>query len=53
MVQPAEKARKEIDQLLTAAGWHVCDPKEANISAQRGVTNQSKGRRYPFRYARP
>jgi type I restriction enzyme R subunit len=35
---PAEhEARQLIDQLLTAAGWHVCDLADANIHAARGV----------------
>jgi type I restriction enzyme R subunit len=35
---PAEQeARKLIDQLLTAAGWHVRDLADANIHAARGV----------------
>jgi len=37
MVQPEAQARQTIDKLLTAAGWHVCDPAEANITAHRGV----------------
>ena len=37
MVQPEAKAREIIDQLLTAAGWHVCNPAAANITAHRGV----------------
>ena len=37
MVQPEEHARQLIDRLLTAAGWHVCDPGEAHLSAHRGV----------------
>jgi type I restriction enzyme R subunit len=37
MLEPERKARETIDRLLTAAGWHVCDPAEANISAYRGV----------------
>lgn len=31
------KARQEIDRLLGAAGWHVCDMAQANIHAARGV----------------
>jgi len=31
------RARAEIDRLLTAAGWHVCDYKAADIHAARGV----------------
>ncbi|MBT0663654.1 DEAD/DEAH box helicase family protein [Geobacter pelophilus] len=34
---PEEKAREEIDRLLIQAGWLVCDLKEANIHAGRGV----------------
>jgi type I restriction enzyme R subunit len=37
MTAPEEQARKEIDRLLEAAGWHVCDAKAANIHAARGV----------------
>ena len=35
--QPELKARETIDQLLTSAGWHVCDAAQANIHAARGV----------------
>jgi len=31
------EARVSIDQLLTAAGWHICDASRANIRAARGV----------------
>lgn len=31
------EARENIDQLLSAAGWHVCDAAKANIHAARGV----------------
>jgi len=34
---PEAQAREEIDRLLTAAGWHVCGVKEANIHVARGV----------------
>ena len=34
---PEAKAREEIDRLLRAAGWHVCDMADANIHAARGV----------------
>ena len=34
---PEQRARQEIDRLLEAAGWHVCDYKGANIHAARGV----------------
>jgi type I restriction enzyme R subunit len=35
--QPEQQAREEIDQLLASAGWEVCDPGEANISAYKGI----------------
>jgi len=34
---PEDKAREEIDRLLTQAGWLVCDPGDANIVAHDGV----------------
>ena len=34
---PELKARQEIDRLLAAAGWQVCDMAQANIHAARGV----------------
>ncbi|KAF0164292.1 MAG: hypothetical protein FD157_2246 [Rhodocyclaceae bacterium] len=37
MAQPEQQAREEIDRLLKAAGWSVCDLAEANIPATRGV----------------
>ncbi len=30
---PEQKARAGIDQLLVAAGWHVCNPADANLLA--------------------
>lgn len=35
--QPEQQARGNIDRLLEAAGWHVCDADAANIHASRGV----------------
>ncbi|MBI3432959.1 MAG: DEAD/DEAH box helicase family protein [Hydrogenophilales bacterium] len=35
--QPEQQARGNIDGLLEAAGWHVCDADAANIHAARGV----------------
>ena len=35
--KPEEEAREKIDSLLDGAGWHVCDLKDANIHAHRGV----------------
>ncbi len=34
---PEQKARVNIDALLVAAGWHVCDAADAHIHAARGV----------------
>ncbi|MHB1144688.1 MAG: type I restriction endonuclease subunit R [Thiobacillus sp.] len=34
---PEQQARGNIDVLLEAAGWHVCDASAANIHAARGV----------------
>jgi type I restriction enzyme R subunit len=34
---PEQRARENIDKLLEAAGWHVCDADAANIHASRGV----------------
>ena len=37
VTKPEEEARVAIDQLLTAAGWHVQDAKAANLHAALGV----------------
>lgn len=37
MGNPEQDARRQIDQLLVLAGWHVCDIDQANIMAYRGV----------------
>ncbi|MBX3673101.1 MAG: DEAD/DEAH box helicase family protein [Burkholderiales bacterium] len=34
---PEAQARQEIDRLLEAAGWHVCDARAVNLHAARGV----------------
>jgi len=34
---PEQQARESIDELLTAAGWHICDADKANIHAACGV----------------
>jgi type I restriction enzyme R subunit len=34
---PEDKAREEIDRMLTIAGWHVCNYKESDIRAGTGV----------------
>lgn len=36
-MNPAEKARQHIDQLLNAAGWQVQDLRNLNLGASRGV----------------
>ena len=36
-LKPEERARAEIDRLLTAAGWHVQDAKAADLHAGLGV----------------
>ena len=36
-MKPEDNARKQIDELLRQAGWAVCDPQDAHISAHRGV----------------
>ena len=35
--QPEQEAHKNIDRLLTQAGWSVCDANQANIHGARGV----------------
>jgi type I restriction enzyme, R subunit len=35
--QPERQARENIDALLQAGGWHVCNASDANIHAARGV----------------
>jgi type I restriction enzyme, R subunit len=35
--KPEDIAREEIDKMLEKSGWHVCDYKDANIHAHRGV----------------
>ena len=35
--KPEDKAREVIDKMLEKSGWHVCDYKDANIHAHRGV----------------
>ncbi|MEW6599826.1 MAG: type III restriction endonuclease subunit R, partial [Nitrospirota bacterium] len=37
VIKPEDKAREVIDDMLEKAGWHVCDYKDANIHAHRGV----------------
>jgi type I restriction enzyme R subunit len=37
MVGPEDKAREDIDAQLAAAGWHVCDIADLNISAYKGI----------------
>jgi type I restriction enzyme R subunit len=35
--QPEQQARRNIDRLLMAAGWHVCAASAAILQAARGV----------------
>ncbi len=35
-MRPEDQARENIDKLLHAAGWLVCDASSANIHAARG-----------------
>jgi type I restriction enzyme, R subunit len=35
--KPEDKAREVIDKMLDKSGWHVCDYRDANIHAHRGV----------------
>jgi type I restriction enzyme R subunit len=37
MTTPEARARADIDRLLAAAGWHVCNVRDANLNAARGV----------------
>ena len=39
---PEDKARENIDRLLTQAGWAVHDQSDANILAHAGVETQSE-----------
>src|ERR1700675_4071408 len=36
-ITPEDRARENIDKLLTAAGWIVQDRKQTNLAAGRGV----------------
>ena len=36
-MKPEEKARQNIDRLLTAAGWTIQDRKQRNLGASQGV----------------
>jgi type I restriction enzyme R subunit len=37
VLNPEAQARENIDRLLIAAGWHVCDMTDANMHAAKGV----------------
>ena len=39
---PEDKARENINRLLTQAGWAVHDQSDANILAHVGLENQSE-----------
>jgi type I restriction enzyme R subunit len=34
---PEQRARVQIDELLVAAGWHVCDVRQVNLHGALGV----------------
>lgn len=36
-MKPEERARVPVDELLVAAGWHVCDVSQANLRGALGV----------------
>ncbi len=36
-MKPEEKTRKQIDQMLEAAGWNIQDLREFNLGASLGV----------------
>jgi hypothetical protein len=42
MLHMEESASQNIDQLLNAAGWWVCDPQDAHITAHRGGSHLSQ-----------
>ena len=42
-MSPEERAREEIDRLLTAAGWSVADVAQGDLRAGRGVTVRAYG----------
>ncbi len=41
--QPEQQARGNIDALLKAAGWHVCDADKANIHAAGVIEAKKEG----------
>ena len=41
-MKPEERARVRIDQLLQAAGWHVCDVDQVNLHASLGVAKRQE-----------
>ena len=47
---PEAQARQEIDRLLEAAGWHVCDAKAVNLHAARGVADRAAEEADRFTY---
>ena len=36
-MQPEDRARVLIDELLVAAGWHICDMAQVNIHGAQGL----------------
>jgi type I site-specific restriction endonuclease len=45
---PEQQARVNIDALLSAAGWHVCNMADANIHAGSGVVKGVALREFPL-----
>ena len=37
-MKPEERARVQVDELLVASGWQVCDVSQANLHGALGVT---------------
>lgn len=52
MVQPEDKARENIDRMLTKSGWAVQDPGNVHLSAYRGlaIRNFTLKQGYGFAY---
>ena len=48
MTAPEAKARQNIDALLAAAGWHVCNVANADIHAGAGTVKGVAIREFPL-----
>jgi type I restriction enzyme R subunit len=53
MLTPEDRAREDIDRLLTQAGWVVRDQSGANILAYRGVAIRNFCLKTGPRFRRP